>query len=51
VSAASAALATLAYRLVSYWAPIPTGFAAYLVFRRRYRRPAGQADAGPTGAG
>jgi uncharacterized protein (TIRG00374 family) len=40
VGAASAALATLAYRLVSYWLPIPTGFAAYLVFRRRYRRPA-----------
>jgi uncharacterized protein (TIRG00374 family) len=39
VGAASAALATLAYRLVSYWLPIPTGFAAYLVFRRRYRRP------------
>ena len=48
VSAASAALATLAYRLVSYWLPIPTGFAAFLVFRRRYRRPAGPAGARPS---
>ena len=47
VGASSAALATLAYRLVSYWLPIPTGFAAYLVFRRRYRRQPGAP--GPNG--
>ena len=46
VGASSAALATLAYRLVSYWMPIPTGFAAYLVFRRRYRR--GSPQVGPS---
>jgi uncharacterized protein (TIRG00374 family) len=28
-------LATLAYRLVSYWLPLPAGAAAYWVFRRR----------------
>ena len=48
VSASGAALATLAYRLVSYWLPIPTGFAAYLLFRRRYRRPDGPTDARPS---
>ena len=29
--------ATLLYRLVSYWFPIPAGGVAYLLFRRRYR--------------
>jgi hypothetical protein len=29
--------ATLLYRLVSYWIPIPTGAVAYLLFRHRYR--------------
>jgi len=28
--------ATLLYRLVSYWLPIPSGGVAYLLFRRRY---------------
>jgi uncharacterized protein (TIRG00374 family) len=28
--------ATLLYRLVSYWLPIPVGGVAYLLFRRRY---------------
>ena len=32
--------ATLLYRLVSYWLPIPVGGVAYLLFRRRY-------DSGP----
>jgi uncharacterized membrane protein YbhN (UPF0104 family) len=31
-----ALLATLTYRLVSYWLPIPAGGVAYLAFRRRY---------------
>ena len=30
-------LATLAYRLVAFWLPIPVGGVAYLLFRRRYR--------------
>jgi len=29
-------VATLAYRLVSFWLPIPAGGGAWLVFRRRY---------------
>lgn len=35
VSAASAVLATLAYRLFSYWLPLPIGLAAYVAHRRR----------------
>jgi len=38
VRAADAVLSTLAYRLVSYWLPIPTGFVAYTLFRRRRER-------------
>ncbi len=30
-------LATLAYRLTSYWLPLLAGPAAYVLFRRRYR--------------
>ena len=36
VDATAAAVATLAYRLVSFWLPIPFGGAAYALFRRRY---------------
>jgi uncharacterized protein (TIRG00374 family) len=36
LSAADATLATLAYRLVSYWLPLVAGVAAALVYRRRY---------------
>jgi uncharacterized protein (TIRG00374 family) len=36
VSAADAVLATLAYRLFSYWLPIPVGLIAALLFRHRY---------------
>jgi uncharacterized protein (TIRG00374 family) len=36
VSSPDAVLATLTYRLVSYWLPIPAGGAAYVAFRRRY---------------
>ncbi len=36
VSAADAVLATLAYRLFSYWLPIPVGLVAALLFRHRY---------------
>lgn len=36
VPAATAVLATLAYRLVSYWLPIPIGVGAYALFRRSY---------------
>jgi len=36
VGAAQATLATLAYRLVAFWLPIPEGGAAYMLYRRRY---------------
>ncbi len=36
VGAANAAVATLAYRLVSFWLPIPIGGLAYAGFRRKY---------------
>jgi uncharacterized protein (TIRG00374 family) len=36
VSAGDALVATLAYRLFSYWLPIPVGGVAYWLFRRRY---------------
>jgi uncharacterized protein (TIRG00374 family) len=36
VPAAAAAVATLAYRLVSYWLPLPAGAVAWFVHRRRY---------------
>jgi uncharacterized protein (TIRG00374 family) len=36
VGATAAAVATLAYRLVSFWLPIPVGGAGYALFRRRY---------------
>jgi uncharacterized protein (TIRG00374 family) len=36
VPAQDALLATLTYRLVSYWLPIPAGGVAYVAFRRRY---------------
>lgn len=39
-----ALLATLAYRLFSFWLPIPAGAGAYALFRRRYGRPE---DLGP----
>lgn len=36
VPGSAALAATLLYRLVSYWLPIPAGGIAYLLFRRRY---------------
>jgi uncharacterized protein (TIRG00374 family) len=36
--------ATLLYRLVAYWLPLPAGGVAYLLFRRRYDHPPGAAD-------
>jgi uncharacterized protein (TIRG00374 family) len=37
VSAGDAVLATLSYRLVSFWMPLPSGLISYAIFRRRYR--------------
>jgi uncharacterized protein (TIRG00374 family) len=36
VGGQEAVVATLAYRLVSFWLPLPFGGIAYLLFRRRY---------------
>ncbi|HZU77478.1 MAG TPA: lysylphosphatidylglycerol synthase transmembrane domain-containing protein [Dehalococcoidia bacterium] len=38
VAAAPAALATLAYRLASYWLPLPAGLLAWIWHRSRYGR-------------
>jgi uncharacterized protein (TIRG00374 family) len=42
VPAGKAVLATLAYRLASYWLPLASGMPAYLLFRRRYGKAAGR---------
>lgn len=34
-----ALLAVLAYRIASYWLPLPAGLAAWILFRRRYGTP------------
>ncbi|HWN22103.1 MAG TPA: lysylphosphatidylglycerol synthase transmembrane domain-containing protein [Gaiellaceae bacterium] len=44
VGAAPAAVATLAYRLISFWLPIPVGAVAYGLFQRRYPSPATSVD-------
>jgi len=52
VGGGDASAATLAYRLVSFWLPIPAGLAAYIVYRRRYGRPdeePGEVTAAPAG--
>ncbi len=38
IPAAQATVATLAYRLVSYWLPLPVGAVAGALFRRAYQR-------------
>jgi uncharacterized protein (TIRG00374 family) len=45
LSGANATLATLAYRLVSYWLPLVAGVAAVIVYRNRYGTPAAAAAA------
>jgi uncharacterized protein (TIRG00374 family) len=48
VGGQQAIVATLAYRLVSFWIPIPVGGIAYLLFRRRYGSAAGKSSASST---
>jgi hypothetical protein len=48
LSSGEAVLATLAYRIISYWLPILVGPFAYLAFRLRYGAP-GRDDGGGTG--
>jgi uncharacterized protein (TIRG00374 family) len=48
VDAGAAAVATLAYRLVSFWLPLPAGAAAYRLFSRRLKPvPLSEQSAGP----
>jgi uncharacterized membrane protein YbhN (UPF0104 family) len=50
VPASLAVVATLAYRLASYWIPMFVGLAAFGMFRHRYRdRLRAGGTAGPTG--
>jgi uncharacterized protein (TIRG00374 family) len=39
IAGEQALLATLAYRIASYWLPLPAGLVAWLLFRRRFGRP------------
>ena len=48
VPGGDAVVATLAYRIISYWLPIVVGPFAYMAFRLRYGRPG---EAGGPGAG
>ena len=40
IEATAAVLATLVYRLVSFWLPLPIGFVASVMYRRRHPRQA-----------
>lgn len=48
VSAGAAALATLAYRLGSYWLQLPAGLVAWILHRRRYGAAAAQVASPPS---
>jgi uncharacterized protein (TIRG00374 family) len=48
VSAGAAALATLAYRLGSYWLQLPAGLVAWVLHRRRYGHTAPQVASPPS---
>jgi uncharacterized protein (TIRG00374 family) len=48
VSAQDALVSTLAYRLVSFWLPLPAGGVAYLMFRRRYEPASGDSSTSTT---
>jgi uncharacterized protein (TIRG00374 family) len=47
VSGGAAALATLAYRLLSYWLQLPTGLVGWILHRRRYGAAAAPQVASP----
>jgi uncharacterized protein (TIRG00374 family) len=51
VPGGDAVVATLAYRLISYWLPIFVGPFAYLAFRMRYGKPGHGSSEGAGGAG
>jgi hypothetical protein len=39
IPSSTALLATLAYRIVSFWLPLPVGLGAWLLFSHRYHEP------------
>jgi uncharacterized protein (TIRG00374 family) len=45
VPGVDAVVATLAYRIISYWLPIFVGPFAYVAFRLRYGKPGAHGDA------
>jgi len=47
VGASDAVLATLMFRLVSFWLPLPVGLGAAFVYRRRHPRRDPGSDAAP----
>jgi uncharacterized protein (TIRG00374 family) len=49
VPSGDAVVATLGYRIISYWLPIVVGPFAYLAFRLRYGPPGGGGGAGDSG--
>ena len=51
VPGVDAVVATLAYRIISYWLPILVGPFAYLAFRMRYGKPGQDGEGGAAGAG
>lgn len=52
VPSEKALLATLAYRIASYWLPLPAGLGAHFLFRHRYGRSSSRpsADSAPNAA-
>jgi uncharacterized protein (TIRG00374 family) len=50
VDSGDAVVATLAYRIISYWLPIMVGPIAYVLFRIRYGPPGGGHGEAPAGA-
>jgi uncharacterized protein (TIRG00374 family) len=51
VSGGDAVVATLAYRIISYWLPVFVGPFAYVAFRMRYGAPPHDSGGGPGGSG
>jgi uncharacterized protein (TIRG00374 family) len=51
VNSSQAVLATLTYRIASYWVPLLAGPVAYGLFKLRYRKPEVAPAAGPPGPG
>jgi len=51
VPGGDAVVATLAYRLISYWLPIFVGPFAYFAFRLRYGKPGHGSSEGAGGTG